>query len=159
MTQRARQKVLVSILAVLGLAILGSAGWLVWYDARHRHVAATHAGDEAELLGLSMRDVQADMQRAQHAVEADGLLSLYLGRFHLRAGRYPAELGELINRPADLEPSRWDGPYVNWPEVLNDPWQRPYRYRCPGVHNDESYDLWSLGPDGLDGSQDDITNW
>jgi general secretion pathway protein G len=40
-----------------------------------------------------------------------------------------------------------------------DPWQRRYRYRCPGTHNKDSYDLYSLGPDGIEDTEDDITNW
>jgi general secretion pathway protein G len=30
---------------------------------------------------------------------------------------------------------------------------------CPGTHNPDSYDVWSLGPDGINGTQDDIGNW
>ena len=30
-----------------------------------------------------------------------------------------------------------------------DPWGNPYQYACPGTHNPDSYDVWSLGPDGI----------
>ncbi|MEM9226483.1 MAG: type II secretion system protein GspG [Verrucomicrobiota bacterium] len=39
-----------------------------------------------------------------------------------------------------------------------DPWDKPYQYRYPGTRNTSSYDLWSLGPDGVE-SDDDIGNW
>jgi general secretion pathway protein G len=43
--------------------------------------------------------------------------------------------------------------------VENDPWGRPYVYRCPGMHNTDGYDLYSFGPDGMEGTDDDIDNW
>ena len=38
-------------------------------------------------------------------------------------------------------------------------WKRKIQYRFPGVHNKDSFDLWSYGEDGEDGTDDDITNW
>jgi general secretion pathway protein G len=29
----------------------------------------------------------------------------------------------------------------------------------PGKHNTDSFDVWSVGPDGQDGTEDDIGNW
>ena len=44
-----------------------------------------------------------------------------------------------------------------------DPWGTPYQYLNPGVHSaDGSYDLYSLGADGLPGGEGnaaDIGNW
>ena len=49
------------------------------------------------------------------------------------------------------------------PMVINDAWDAPLYYRCPGEHNASSYDLWSYGNDGVsstdDDKLDDITNW
>jgi general secretion pathway protein G len=42
--------------------------------------------------------------------------------------------------------------------IPNDPWGRPYVYKNPGTHNDKSYDVYSLGKDGVEGN-DDIGNW
>ena len=42
---------------------------------------------------------------------------------------------------------------------LNDVWGKPFRYQCPGGHNKGAFDLWSFGPDKLDGGDDDIANW
>ncbi len=41
---------------------------------------------------------------------------------------------------------------------LEDPWGQPFQYRIPGSNNPHSFDLWSLGPDGVEGG-DDIANW
>ena len=40
-----------------------------------------------------------------------------------------------------------------------DPWGHPYLYVSPGLHNTNSYDLSSIGPDGIPGTADDIKNW
>ena len=42
---------------------------------------------------------------------------------------------------------------------ITDPWGRPYQYECPGQHNTESYDLWSLGKDAQAGTDDDVANF
>jgi general secretion pathway protein G len=55
--------------------------------------------------------------------------------------------------------SNWHGPYLSTKDVPKDPWQNEYHYRAPGVHNPTSYDVWSSGPDGVDGNADDIGNW
>ena len=34
-----------------------------------------------------------------------------------------------------------------------------YVYRCPGIHDTNGYDLYSLGPDGVGKTGDDIGNW
>ena len=160
MTRRSRHLLFIVTVIVLGTGILGATAWLVWYDARHgRDAAGLKTGDEPPNLGVPQRNVNADIQRVQRTLRADGFLGLCFTRFQRRAGRFPASLDELFQRPADLPPARWDGPYLSSKEVLLDPWERPYRYRCPGTHNDRTYDLWSVGPDGTDGTADDIGNW
>jgi general secretion pathway protein G len=47
-------------------------------------------------------------------------------------------------------------------EVPKDPWGSEFQYRCPGVHNQNEFDLWSRGGDRTDGGMDkgaDIQNW
>ncbi len=71
----------------------------------------------------------------------------------------------LRDDPGDLD---WSGPYMRIREKeLNeegeylDAWGNAVVYVNPGVHNEYSYDLYSMGPNGEgDGSErDDITNW
>lgn len=50
-------------------------------------------------------------------------------------------------------------PLLRGKDALLDPWGRPYLYKCPGVKRPYAYDLWSAGPDGKDGTEDDIGNW
>lgn len=44
-------------------------------------------------------------------------------------------------------------------KLVDDPWGRPYQYQFPGKHNVGSYDIWSMGPDGQTGTNDDVGNW
>jgi hypothetical protein len=45
------------------------------------------------------------------------------------------------------------------PKLPIDPWGNPYIYYYPGKHNPTSYDLLSAGPDGKEGTDDDVVNW
>ena len=48
-------------------------------------------------------------------------------------------------------------PYLD--ELGPDPWGNEYQYLAEGKKNTEGYDFWSNGPDGQNGSDDDIGNW
>ncbi|MDQ8207410.1 type II secretion system major pseudopilin GspG [Coraliomargarita sp. SDUM461003] len=86
---------------------------------------------------------------------------LALTRYRLDVGNFPTTeqgLSALIKAPAD-KAQRWKGPYIKQEPV--DPWGQPYQYRFPGSRNvsgSRSYDIWSLGADGVE-SGDDIGNW
>lgn len=40
-----------------------------------------------------------------------------------------------------------------------DPWGTPYVFRCPGTNDPDGIDVYSFGPDKVDGSPDDIRSW
>jgi len=85
-----------------------------------------------------------------------------LTTYRIDMGDYPSTdqgLAALYVAPANAA-DRWHGPYAEGNGKLpDDPWGRPYHYVYPGVHNKGGYDLWSSGPDGVDGNDDDIKNW
>jgi general secretion pathway protein G len=77
-----------------------------------------------------------------------------LGRFYYDCGRYPEDsegLEALVTPPAGLE-DKWKGRYLK-PSELLDPWDHPYIYVAEGQVNPGSYDLVSLGADGLEGGE------
>jgi general secretion pathway protein G len=80
-----------------------------------------------------------------------------LSRFEIDTGRYPSGEEGLATL---LYPStgilNWHGPYVPANARLIDPWNRPYSYIFPARHCEDGYELYSLGPDGLEGTADDI---
>lgn len=69
-----------------------------------------------------------------------------------------AEQGLSALRVAPGNATGWHGPYLTH-DVINDPWDHPYIYRCPGSHNPDSFDILSMGPDGQEGTADDIANY
>jgi general secretion pathway protein G len=80
-------------------------------------------------------------------------------------GSYPTTsnqsgLQALRNCPSDLaNPAKWGPtPYLKT-DIPPDPWGREYQYCQPGRHNPDTFDVWSLGPDGQDNTADDIGNW
>jgi general secretion pathway protein G len=106
---------------------------------------------------LTGRSRQAREAAAQADINAH--LSSALDLYELDNGRYPTTAeGMAALRTAPSGGTRWKGPYLKRP-IPMDPWGRPYVYRSPGQHNKEDYDLFSYGPDGADGNEDDVTNW
>jgi general secretion pathway protein G len=88
-------------------------------------------------------------------------LKTALFTFRMQMGNYPTTdegLQALITAPQG-KADRWRGPYIEGNSIPLDPWKQPYQYRYPGVHNKDGYDLWSIGPDGKDQTDDDIGNW
>ena len=74
---------------------------------------------------------------------------------------YPTQeqgLEALVTRPtAEPKPRRWSSNMK--PDGLIDPWGRKIVYRNPGKRTPGGYDVFSLGPDGLENTEDDIGNW
>jgi general secretion pathway protein G len=99
---------------------------------------------------------KADSDAARSQI---GLFEPAIKMYFLHVKQYPATLEALRTAPNDLpNPTKWVGPYLE-KNVPLDPWGRPYQYASPGRYYLDSYDIWSLGPDGQDGTQDDIGNW
>ncbi len=105
---------------------------------------------------FSGRTQQAKVTAAQSQIAS---LGLALEAFEVDNGYYPQGAGgldALVNQPSN-SPS-WRGPYLP-KAVTSDPWGNPYVYTCPGKNSPAGYDLMSMGPDGRQGGDDDITNW
>lgn len=80
-----------------------------------------------------------------------------LATHHLLRREYPAESEGLhvLYQTSKAQPS-----FLSKAEdPTEDAWNRKFRYRMPGDHHPDSYDLWSAGEDGEDGTADDIKNW
>lgn len=108
---------------------------------------------------LGSRSEQAKVTVAQADINSN--IGLALKLYKLDNGRFPTTsqgLKALMSKPSSSPaPNNWNGPYLE-KEPL-DPWKNPYQYKGPGSHNTTEYDLYSLGPDGVDGTEDDVTNW
>lgn len=93
--------------------------------------------------------------------QINSLFSVALDMYEADNGKFPTTaqgLQALRTIPtAAPEPKNWKG-YLK-SDVPNDPWGNPYVYRSPGQKNASGYDLLSAGPDGREGTEDDITNY
>ena len=101
----------------------------------------------------------ADLQVVQF-----DLLSRALDQFKLDMKRYPSTeegLTVLWNKSGlanEDDAASWRGPYLQDP-ITKDKWNKPLVYRFPGeLRGEQYYDLVSSGPDGQEGTEDDITN-
>lgn len=97
---------------------------------------------------------KANARAAQVQINAIGQL---LEEYHIDVGSYPQSsdgLAALRQAPASLSnSSKWGGPYGNR-EIPKDPWDRDYLYESNG----SSFTITSVGVDGQEGTEDDITN-
>ena len=91
------------------------------------------------------------------ATNADvmGGISTALNLYEVDNGVFPKSLQDLIQQPDDVR--NWHGPYLG--KLPVDPWGHPYIYCYPGKHNQNYFDLLSAGPDGREGTDDDVGNW
>ena len=86
-------------------------------------------------------------------------LGLALDAFEIDVGRFPTTsegLGALLEPP--MNSVGWNGPYIK-KGIPVDPWGKPYVYQYQGQYNTYGYDLYSYGPNGQEGGDDDIVNW
>ena len=104
------------------------------------------------------RSEQARVSVARTDITANRAVALDL--YELDNGRYPTTeqgLEALRTKPTSSpEPRNWNGPYLRRAPV--DPWGNAYQYRYPSTRKDVDYELYSLGPDGVE-SGDNIGNW
>ncbi len=103
---------------------------------------------------------RAKVGLAKAAVGPNSPLSTNINMFKFDTGQWPEELKYLVEKPDDDDiAEKWGGPYIESLKGLEDPWGNEYEFEAPGQHNVSKYDLYSVGPDGADGTEDDVNNW
>ncbi len=112
-------------------------------------IAALAAMVAPNLIGRS------DEAKAKIAQGDLASLDTALKLYRLDKGAYPT--GEQGLDVLLATPGAGREPYLDKPAL--DPWRRKYQYRFPGTHRTASYDLFSAGADGKEGSDDDVKNW
>lgn len=108
-----------------------------------------------------------------------GLFQTALERYSLDMNRFPSTedgLAALVEKPSaaatsedatdtaseedDSSSSNWDGPYLKTTTLPKDPWGKAYRYEYPPTRSKgDMPEIWSLGPDGQENTDDDIVSW
>ena len=85
-------------------------------------------------------------------------------RFKLDMQRWPTEdegLPALTRKDViqdEAEAAKWRGPYLE-ADVIKDKWNHELIFRNPSERGEGLYDIVSIGPDGEEGTDDDITNY
>jgi len=110
---------------------------------------------------------QARISLAEAAVGRNGPIGKGLESYKWDMGSYPESdqgLAAMYQSREEVDNDNYKGPYMEETfDDLKDPWGNPFGYRSPGEFNEDSYDLWSYGPDGKDDEgkegSDDIKNW
>lgn len=103
---------------------------------------------------LAGRGEQARIAAAKADIQANIATALKL--YELDNGNFPStEEGLKALLSSTSSAANWNGPYLEKSPI--DPWGREYQYRSPGEQRAD-YDLYSLGKDGVEGT-DDVTNW
>ncbi len=115
-------------------------------------MATLAVGIAAQLDKARLSNTKAQILRIEQALEF----------YQLDNARFPTAdqgLQALVTRPSTPPEPRSYNPagYIK-EDALKDPWDQPFQYRIPGEHNPQTFDIWSIGPDGVEGG-DDVTNW
>ncbi|MFO7871964.1 MAG: type II secretion system major pseudopilin GspG [Kiritimatiellia bacterium] len=113
-------------------------------------IIAALAGMVVPRLLPRAEKARAKISRAEMANITTGLKF-----YRLDVGKYPSTeqgLDALISNPGSAP--NWDGPYLE--KKPRDPWGFKYRYQYPGTHGITEFDIWSVGPDGEEGTEDDV---
>jgi general secretion pathway protein G len=99
------------------------------------------------------RSVEAQIAAAREQIR---IFATSLDMYHMDNGFYPSTeqgLQSLIVQPTgEPEPKKWKQ-YLNAASLPLDPWGHEYLYMAMDTNN---FDIKSMGPDGKDGTEDDI---
>ena len=133
MNQRKREKAFTLVEMLLVIVIIGVLAGTV-------------------VTSLSGRAQQAKVTRAQADIR--GSLALALDLFEQDTGRYPTTDEGLMALVRDPGVQGWQGPYLKG-GLKSDPWGNQYIYQLDSSQSG-LYTLCSSGPDGQQGTEDDI---
>jgi general secretion pathway protein G len=117
----------------------------------------------ALLVAMAMNTLTGvgETAKVQTAAANISAFKAALYSYQLETGSLPTNeqgLKALWTKPTtEPIPQRWVAQFTE--DQSMDPWNHPYQYRCPGTHNPDSFDVFSMGPDGLPDTDDDIGNW
>lgn len=114
------------------------------------------------LASLVVPNLMGNKEQADHQKAVSDIVALEnaLDMYKLDNSRYPTTdqgMNALVTKPdSDPAPRNYkDGGYIK--RLPTDPWQNEYQLLSPGEHG--KLDVFSMGPDGEAGTEDDIGNW
>ncbi len=104
-----------------------------------------------------------DRARVQSAQTQVDMLESAVRQYKLDMTHFPSQdqgLTALVQMPQNERNAAAyrPGGYLESRELPTDPWGNPYQYAIPGEGGAE-FDIYSYGPDGRPGGNDDIGSW
>ena len=168
----------VTIIVILSGMVVGVSSFV------QRKAAVEKARVQMELFNLKINEYKADAggylpPTTEEDIEAKSGLIIYRMLYGDGIGADgiagTADDGALDGEPdegavvyiPDLNPNTNDQNWIDKkgsdvPVEIVDPWGNPWRFRNQKGDPDQQnpdFDLWSVGPDGKNGTEDDIRNW
>lgn len=98
------------------------------------------------------RTREAEISSAKQTLRT---ISEALDQYEVDQGEFPASLDALVIEPSPAPRRPWRK-YLKADAVPTDPWGNPFVYVNPSTTAGRDYDLLSVGPDGQQGTEDDI---
>lgn len=95
---------------------------------------------------LGGRVAESQISAAKQSMDA---IRLAVDMYEVDNGYYPASLQSLITKGGE---QNWRGPYIRTGALPKDPWQREFIY----TRSENNFEIRCMGPDGADGSADDV---
>ncbi len=112
------------------------------------------------ILGSSVGMFLLGAQKKAYTRAAASQMSTFeqiLTMYRMDLGSYPSTdqgLQALRVDPGNATTTRWDGPYAA-KDIPLDPWGNPYQYTLESA---DVFHIFSWGPDGQAGNDDDVSN-
>ncbi|MEW4455852.1 type II secretion system major pseudopilin GspG [Bremerella sp. JC817] len=103
------------------------------------------------LVGVSIFGVQKQALEKAAKTQVEGIEAA-IKVYKLNMNKPPETLDGLLSQPSDDKGNKWKGPYLDGEALPLDPWDNEYQYEVNGAN----YKIWSMGPDGASGTDDDI---
>ena len=135
--------ILVLLASLVGPRLLGSK--------KKADINATKA--QIGMFQAALETYAVDLNRFPKTEE--GLMALVSES----AGGDSAEL-DTGDATDDESGSNWGGPYLKTTTLPKDPWGKSFKYEYPPTRSKGDIpEIWSLGPDGEEGTDDDVVSW
>ena len=103
---------------------------------------------------LAVRNLRLQAFQSTARMEIGNLRTL-VELYENNIGWFPESLNDLCECPASVDPTVWTK-VAKWDKPPLDPWYNEYNYVYPGSGGIDTFDIWSSGPDGQPGTEDDI---